>query len=69
MAQDDQRARLALLERQLRALGPQLPVPDASGMASTVRRQIESGTTRVDVSDVRELASLQSRSDYPDSLR
>ena len=54
MAQDDRRARLALLERQLRALGPQLAVPDASEMASTVRRRIESGTTRVDVSDVRE---------------
>ena len=31
------------VERQLRALGPQLAVPDASGIAGQVRRRIESG--------------------------
>jgi len=36
MAMDD-------LERQLRALGPRLAVPDASGMSLAVRRRIESG--------------------------
>ena len=50
MARDD--ARLALLERQLRALGPELAVPDARGIAPAVRHRIESGTTRLDVTDV-----------------
>jgi hypothetical protein len=49
---DDRGARLALLERELRALGPQLAVPDASGIAPAVRRRLESGTTLVDVADV-----------------
>jgi len=50
MARDD--ARLALLERQLRTLGPQLAVPDARGIAPAVRHRLESGTTAVDVADV-----------------
>jgi hypothetical protein len=50
MARDD--TRRALLERQLRALGPQLAVPEASGIAVAVRRSLESGTTHVDVTSV-----------------
>lgn len=52
MAHLDRDARLALLERQLRALGPQLAVPDARGIAPSVRRRIESGTATVDVRKV-----------------
>jgi hypothetical protein len=52
MARDD--ARLALLEQQVRALGPQLAVPDASEIAGAVRRRIESGTTHVDIDSVHE---------------
>jgi catechol 2,3-dioxygenase-like lactoylglutathione lyase family enzyme len=48
----DRGDRLALLERQLRALGPQLAVPDARGIAPAVRRRLESGATTVDVADV-----------------
>jgi hypothetical protein len=54
MAHDDRAARLTFLEQQLRALGPQLAVPDASGVSVAVRRRIESGTTHVDISSVPE---------------
>ena len=54
MARDDRDARVTLLEQQLRALGPQIAVPDASGVAVAVRRRIESGTTHVDISGTRE---------------
>jgi len=53
MAHDDRDVGLALLERQLRALGPQLAVPDATGVSTAVRRRLESGTTRVDTASAR----------------
>jgi hypothetical protein len=54
MARDDHDAPHALLERQLRALGPQLAVPDASEVAVAVRHRVESGTTQVDIHAIRE---------------
>ena len=54
MARDDRDVSLALLERQLRALRSQLVVPDARAISVAVRRRIESGTTQVDTSSVRE---------------
>jgi hypothetical protein len=54
MAHDDRATRLTLLEEQLRALAPQLAVPDASGLSVAVRRRLQSGTTQVDISSVRE---------------
>src|SRR5262245_11288693 len=39
----DRDARLAVLERQLRALGPQIAVPEGVGTSIAVRRRLESG--------------------------
>jgi hypothetical protein len=52
MARRDRDAHLALLERQLRVLGPQLAVPDAGGVAVAVRRRIESGAVPIGPIDV-----------------
>jgi hypothetical protein len=52
MARESHDGGIAMLEQQLRALGPQLAIPDASGVASAVGRRIESGAIPVGPVDV-----------------
>jgi hypothetical protein len=61
MAPADRDAGLAVLERRLRALGPQLVVPDASGVATAVRRRIEAGDLPAGPVDVPTLRTTRRR--------